>query len=418
MKDYRLVPSVDYSKCISCIFCTKYCPSLTNVHASIYSSLIKVVKACKFKNIYFAWARNSKIRYRAASGGVITAFLLYLLEHRLIDYALVTTMKGLLPRSLLASHREDLISAMGSIYFKTFTLAIVDKILKMLSKGHRVAIVGLPCMINSLKDLLWQAYNENMIFLGLMCYHINDLWYLMYILSRFKPKSDAIPTQISSRGFGWPGSLVISYKSKQHIINVKVNEFSLWNLIPIFELTSPLGCLYCVDHAALEADIVFCDAWHPKFLGKDMFGTSIVGIRSTKGYQLFKEAIKTGYIEAISTSLYDMFYAQRRNFVIRPLQTIIRKAMMYNRNIKIKMLNSIFRNHVLFFAFIEELLRSMTIHFLTRLSLSKRFVLLYMLEKLMYMLKIGILEEKIFQSLLREPKRLSTIFNTLQRLER
>jgi coenzyme F420-reducing hydrogenase beta subunit len=41
-------------------------------------------------SIYLAWADSLSIRYHASSGGFIKSYLWYLLESKIIDYAIIT----------------------------------------------------------------------------------------------------------------------------------------------------------------------------------------------------------------------------------------------------------------------------------------------------------------------------------------
>lgn len=410
IRDYRLIPVLEPSRCLNCGLCTRYCPAILDVHLKVGNISTRIVQSFRFKNIYFAWARDPEVRYKGASGGVVTALLLYMLKYKIIDCAVVTLMRDLVAKPLITSQESTIVSATGSIYFKTFTLSLLSKVLELLSQGYRVAIVGLPCMIRAIRKVVPPVYTDKLILLGLVCYHINELWYLLYILSRHRPEKFAIPTKITSRGFGWPGMIIISYRVGHHHINVKIGQFSLWNLVPIFEFTSPLGCLYCSDHTAIDADIVFCDAWHPCFLGKDREGVSMVGIRSERGLRIFNGAIMAGFINAIPARLYDIILAQKRNFLIRPLQTIVRKLIMCR---SVKPLFMFLRDKVLAFALIEELLRCVILKLLERTDLRVRFALIHILERFMHTARAGVVEEKIFQLITLNPKKFFSILKIL-----
>ena len=87
IRDYKLIPVLEPSKCLKCGLCTRYCPATLDMHLRVNDLFTRIVQSFKFKSVYFAWARDPKIRYRGASGGVVTALLLYMLKHKIIDYA-------------------------------------------------------------------------------------------------------------------------------------------------------------------------------------------------------------------------------------------------------------------------------------------------------------------------------------------
>jgi len=270
-----LTVNFDYSRCIKCNLCVKACPALSNFYRknpTIADALGKIEK------VFFGYSTNDNIRYHAASGGVITSLVLYMLTQKIVDKVLVTKMEGFTATPILTDNENDVISAQGSIYFKTFSLRILKKLLYNLKKGKRICIVGLPCQISALKKVL-ESFENKLYFIGLTCSHVNEIWYLHHIIRKYLPKN-AKPIAIGPRKDGWPGETKIFFKSHNNFRELTVPQSKFWGILPSLNISSPLGCLLCTDHLASAVDIVAGDASHPKFTKKGSSGVSIIIART------------------------------------------------------------------------------------------------------------------------------------------
>jgi len=299
----------DYSHCTNCGMCTKACPALFNLYER-GSKFLDVLG--RIEKIFFGYSTDDDIRYHAASGGVVTSPVLYMLKRKIVDKVLVVKMEGFTAKALLAGNKDDVISAQGSIYFKMFSLRLLPKLLYHLRKGKRVCIVGLPCQISTLKKVL-KDFEDKLYCIGLICNHVNELWYIGYMLEKYLPRN-AKPLAIGSRKDGWPGEIKITFMLKdKNPAELTVPQY--WGLLPSLNISAPLGCLICADHLASTADIVVGDAWHPKLVGKNSLGVSIFIVRTTKGLELAKSAIKDGALYAEEARLRDLLIAQAHGII-------------------------------------------------------------------------------------------------------
>lgn len=290
----------DYSRCTNCDLCIKACPALS----SFYGENLTITTILgRIEKVFFSYSTDGNIRYHAASGGVITSLALYMLKQKIVDKVLVTKMDGFKATPTLTDNKNDIVSAQGSIYFKTFSLRILKKLLSNLKKGKRICIVGLPCQISTLKKAL-EGFEDKLYFIGLICNHVNGNWYLHHIIKKYLPKN-AKPIAIGPRKDGWPGQIKISFKLNNDSKELAVPQSKFWGILPLLNISSPLGCLLCADHLASNADIVAGDAWHPKFTGKNLSGVSIVVARTKRGLKLVEQAIKDGTLYAEKAELRD-----------------------------------------------------------------------------------------------------------------
>lgn len=303
----------DYSKCTNCGACIKVCPALFNLYSTGFKFPYNIGET---NGVFFSYSTNKDIRYCGASGGVITSLLLFMLDHKIVDEVLVVRMEGLSAHPLLTSNKDDVLSAQGSIYFKTFSLQLLPKIINSVKKGNKLCIVGLPCQISALKRAL-HRFKDKLCFISLLCNHVNERWYMEYILEKYLPKNAKALT-ISARKNGWPGGIKVLFTSKNQQnpqeLTISYNT-QFWSLMPALNLSAPLGCLMCTDHFASEADIVAADAWHPQFVGKDSVGVSMLLTHTEKGLEIVNSSVKDGVLYVEEARLQDLLIAQAHSVI-------------------------------------------------------------------------------------------------------
>jgi len=117
------VPELDEGKCNNCGICFKVCPGhevdFKGLNLEIFGKEPEDILIGNYLNCYVGHATDYDIRYNSASGGLVTALLIFALEEGLIDGALVTRMKKdkpLEPEPFIARTREEIIEARGSKY--------------------------------------------------------------------------------------------------------------------------------------------------------------------------------------------------------------------------------------------------------------------------------------------------------------
>ncbi|MCR8455999.1 MAG: Coenzyme F420 hydrogenase/dehydrogenase, beta subunit C-terminal domain [Crenarchaeota archaeon] len=283
--------AIDGGKCVSCRLCLKVCPVINYLMGNTPSRLFSpyILKT------YLAWALDERIRYRGASGGVVTALLKYLLEKKIVEGALVVRMRGVDPEAYIARSVDEILRAQGSIYFPTYSI----KSIRQIMNAHgRYVIVGLPCQIDSINIMIKKNIlkEDKIAFLfALRCHSVFARWYLDYMLHLLGLEKEEI-IAISSRGFGWPGRIFILSKRGTFELPLIGGNLSVWNPLASTNLAAQLGCTICASHDGFGADIVFGDAWLPHIVKTDNKGTSLISILTEKGLNLVKEAARDGYI--------------------------------------------------------------------------------------------------------------------------
>lgn len=332
-----LTMNFDYSHCTKCGMCNKACPALFNLHRKD----LKVADALgRIDKFYFGHSTDHDIRYHGASGGVVTALTLYMLKRRHVDKILVVRMTKFTAGALLTDSGYDLRSAQGSIYFKTFSLRILQEIIQHLRKGERVSLVGLPCQISALKRLL-RNFEDKIYFIGLICNHVNELWYLEYIVQKYLPKN-ASPIAIGPRKDGWPGEIKMFFRMNK-TLELSIPHSKFWGVLPSSNISSPLGCMLCEDHLASMADITAGDAWHPKFMKKSSPGVSVMIVRTAKGLKLLEAAVRDGVLYVEEAGLRDLLVTKGHHVIEGTRYAPVRKKLLQHRIIVLRELRDLDR---------------------------------------------------------------------------
>lgn len=153
-------PKINSDKCINCGLCVKVCPGigvdlvrLADKYQSETTYNDKMVG--RYEKCFTGYSNDFEVRFHSASGGMVSQFLIWLLENKKIDGAVVTRFdqdSPLLVKTFIATTREDIISARSSKYAPV-TLNRVAQDIKAAS-GSRYVIVGLPCHIQGLRKLM------------------------------------------------------------------------------------------------------------------------------------------------------------------------------------------------------------------------------------------------------------------------
>ncbi len=237
-------------------------------------------------------AANKKIRANAASGGVITQTLIYLLENKLVD-AVVIAKQGIpspeLASPVIATTREEILSGAGSVYVPVAMLEILDD----LDPNKKYAITCLPE-----ESAILRVMQQNGISSALQIKYVlgpytgtalNPEAIRCYLQSKKIREDDPI-TSLKWRAGDWPGYLEVKTKSGKIIRTPKV----YYNFLIPFFITQ--NSLTSMDFANEFADLSVGDAWSPIFetLGG---GHSVVVTRNKEMESIIEDMCNRGLLE-------------------------------------------------------------------------------------------------------------------------
>ncbi len=247
-----------------------------------------------YQNIYIGFAKDQQVRRNAASGGIISALLIYLLEQNKIDGVITLRMsheKPWLNEPFIATTREDIMEAAQSKY----TISSVNEILPDAAKFEgNLAFVGIPPQVQSIRKL--QQINDpsvrNIKYLFGPFYG-NTLYFssVKSFLKTYGEKDYRKIKKLYFRYGEWPGNMRIEMESGRVI---ELKKFHANYLIPFHVLKNSL---YCTDFTNEFTDISGGDAWAPVYEERGK-GFSMIITRSKAGQEIMNEMVMAGLISA------------------------------------------------------------------------------------------------------------------------
>ena len=269
-----------------CTSCTRACPRFRTWEPEIDEFMFGRARteeepSGQYKDIVLARAADPILHEVGQDGGLVSALLVYALEHDIIDAALVSYLEGdgttwkAIPG--VARTREDVIASAGSRYtYSANTMAYPDAIE---SGAERIALVGMSCQ-SSAPPVMKQRKAGKVarrlsLNIGLLCSKTFD---------------DAIFEELFEAKYGLK-------KSEMKKMNIK-GVFQIWmkngdyHEIPLKECHAWTreGCKMCPDFAAEHADI--------STGGIGAFNDwTLTIVRTDAGRELMDAMIRDGWIE-------------------------------------------------------------------------------------------------------------------------
>jgi len=161
LKKGRYIPHINNELCNQCGICHEVCPGhsvdFKELNFAIFGKEPKDILIGNYERCYIGHSTDTSIRYNSSSGGLVTALLVFAIEERIIDGALVTKMNDknpLEPKVFIARSKEEIISASKSKYCPVPANITLKEILK---EDGKFAVVGLPCHIHGIRkaELIW-----------------------------------------------------------------------------------------------------------------------------------------------------------------------------------------------------------------------------------------------------------------------
>jgi coenzyme F420 hydrogenase subunit beta len=269
----------------SCTSCTRACPRFRAWEPQADEFLFGRVRTADevsgvYKDIVLARASDDTVHQLGQDGGLVSALLIYALEHDLLDAALVSYLEGdgstwkAIPG--VATTREHVLASAGSRYtYSANTLAYSQAVE---GGAERIALVGMSCQ-SSIVPILktrkaGKVARRFTLNIGLLCSKTFD---------------DSIFEELLDAKYGIPRHTIKK-------VNIK-GVFQIWthdgayHEVPLKECHAWTreGCNRCPDFAAEHAD-----------LSTGGIGTfndwTLTVVRTDTGRELLDAAIRDGWV--------------------------------------------------------------------------------------------------------------------------
>jgi coenzyme F420 hydrogenase subunit beta len=314
-------PKIRSDSCTNCGLCKNVCYAAFPNSVTDYSGNSKDLTQVIGKHIvcYCGFAADEDIRFKANSGGIVTAILDFLFDGKKIEGAIVAIMDAGNPPlglSFIAKNRQEVETAMGSKYCPV----LLSDALRSIEDGKTYAFIGLPCHIYAVKKLAEfnnRIKNSIKYYIGLFCGGTFSYNGLSYLLQKYGFKNQPIQ-RFNYRGMGWPGSMLIESGAS----TFTVPHLDYWiSISPWFYLNT---CITCISGLCNQADIACGDAWLPEIMNNDTKGTSIVVSRTKIGNHLLYEAEKNHYVTLQQINSQSIIKAQQHMLNFKHLSYNVR----------------------------------------------------------------------------------------------
>ena len=257
-------------------------------------------KNSKFSNLigpyyksYVGYSKDNVLRKNSASGGIITEILLYLIKNKKVDFIMMPIQgndQNKLPEYKITKDINEIKSNAQSIYTKIPIKSLTN------INDKRVAFVGLPDQISSLKRLIKEKIIKRNIlfFIGPMVGINMDNDSINGIRLSYNIKKDTKIRKLKWREGKWPGYLGIKFYGHKKI---KLKKFYYNFLLPFY---CSHESLLSADFSNEDADISVGDAWSPKYENSNSGGISLIWSKTLSGDKILKSLMQKKLINISS----------------------------------------------------------------------------------------------------------------------
>ena len=252
-----------------------------------------------FHSMVLAHAADPGVRLRAATGGVLTALGMFLVDTGRVDFVLhakpspVEPTYGTSQQSFDAAAVE---SGTGSMYAPTAPLRAAEE---LLSTNRAFAFVGKPCDIAALRNLA--RFDKRVD--RLVKYWLTPVcggWTSPEALNAFLSKRDVTWRDLDyfrHRGEGCPGEVEFATRDGREF---RAHMYEPFGGLDEKDWKLPFRCKVCPDGPGESADIAAGDQWEdakpdPVASLTDP-GTNVAIVRTAAGQELFDAAVAAGYV--------------------------------------------------------------------------------------------------------------------------
>lgn len=283
--------------CAACQVCYYSCPRIELPVAEIERRVFGRERTAEetilgiYVGSYSVRAKDPEILKRAQDGGAVSALMLYALENKIIDYALVsgyTSQEPWRPGPRVARTKQELIENAGSQYTPggqvggLAEIAIPNRSVVDFQE-ERMALVGLPCELQGFwrMNSHWIAapkLGRNLVFtVGLFCSKVFDYGKMM------------VDYVQGARGIELHTVTKVNIK-KNRLLVYTGDRLAIDEPVEVIAHAAREECNVCVDYSAELADIAV------GAIGSAT-GWSTVLTRTSRGDDILNGAVEAGHVE-------------------------------------------------------------------------------------------------------------------------
>jgi coenzyme F420 hydrogenase subunit beta len=286
-------PIIQKSKCTPCNLCYHVCPGKGWPAVGWATRLCDDTetemhpKFGPLKKFFLGRSTNSEIHLNAASGGVATSLLLYLLETNKVDTVAVVALEKGYPVIRITDDPKVILSCSGSKYSP---VPVMEHIIKRLKDNPcRIAMTVIPCHLAALHYAMEKDKRlaESVVYtIGLFCGDLKDYESVHRIADTLYLKYPQEAKFCGWRCGPWPGAA--RFELNDGSFKDKPLQPWLGISIPYYTLHR---CLMCPSRENWLADLSLADNH------RGATSDTVIVARSNKGYELLRHAVEENFIE-------------------------------------------------------------------------------------------------------------------------
>jgi coenzyme F420 hydrogenase subunit beta len=295
IEDVGLRPRFE-GACATCTGCLAVCPG-NHVDAGIAvertaaSSVEREIGHAL--EIWEGHARDPEIRFRASSGGLLTALALYCLEREDMAFVVHAGMDPKRPwanRTVQSHSRAELLAGAGSRYAP----AAPGEGLRAIEASDRPCVfIGKPCDAAGAMGLRRERPELDRrlgLVLTFFCAGTPSTRGTLDLMGTLGIDRGAVRS-VHYRGEGWPGRFRVGHGTPPQETSCSYEES--WGKLQRYRT---LRCHLCPDGLGNVADLACGDAWEHVPDGRDP-GRSLVLVRTERGRRILHGAMAAGYAD-------------------------------------------------------------------------------------------------------------------------
>lgn len=315
---YNNYPGINWNSCVNCGMCLKVCPGkgamLQEKGKQLFPNALPNKYCGRYINAYVGYSYNEDVRYHSASGGMVTQFLIYLLNKKIVDGAVVVRYSKkdpFEPEPFIATSTEELLESRSSKYIVVSYDRIIDQIKKF---DGRLVVVGLPCHIQGIRNVaeVNKKIKDKIIgYFGIYCSLNKTKKSISYYRYRYGIRKEEI-VNFSFRDDGCMGSM--KFVGHNGIVLKKIPYLRYWNGTKSFFMND--RCALCNDHFAELADISFGDI-HIEPYSQDKVGISSLVTRSNYWDTLLRKSMEDEYVKLDTIDVETLVRSQKYSTIYK-----------------------------------------------------------------------------------------------------
>lgn len=242
--------------------------------------------------VWEGWATDPDLRFRASSGGILSALSLYCLEVERfggVVHAGMDPAKPWINRNHVSRDRAGVLARTGSRYAPSAPCAGLNDIDE---DDELFAFIGKPCDVSAVNELRRRDARLDAklgLVLTFFCAGTPSTEGTLDLIAGLGAQHERID-EVHYRGEGWPGRFRVKCDGQPKTKSLSYEES--WGKLTGYR---PLRCNLCPDGLGRLADISCGDAWH-QFDGDGDPGRSLVLVRTLRGREFLEGARRAGYV--------------------------------------------------------------------------------------------------------------------------